>query len=822
MMSSRYLQLGRTQVDISKAVRDIRGVEDMVEEVIRDDWQELRAVYYGVKLAPFADAADIAEWDNLLLNRCPPLFPETDEVCTDCFQGPCELSKGKGRCGLAPEAFQSKLSLRMAVNGCLTQMSGTRELLDYALKEFGRDKPVSMGRLVIMSDSAPSINVLTGIYPRNLGDLEKAMAYADAQILKLLGASYRGVASVQDFGSMTFHAGSVLFLAMDVAELIKISCFEFNSSADQELVELRDYQPANIQSGLGSLEQEKAVLAFAGDNFLPAWVACTRMKEQNLDDQIALCGLGSVGQDIARFYDKCHPVGTSIEAGKMLRTGMIDVLVASQSCVPLDLVNEAKMAGTILIWVDQGYDELPDRTDTTADEIVDELAGTTNSVRIRDVEKAGEVAVRLVQAVKAGRKRKVARQELSAMTQSCKKDCDLCSFSCSLNLPIGQAVRRTAGEGLGAWGDVAKDCYFCGKCELSCPQGIPLLDMIAEAVAGNTPKDRYIMRAGRGPISAHEYGLAAFPLVWGNSPGYAILLGCGDAKKDDLGWIAHELVTRNFFVWASGCGSTEIARYFDEVEKKFIFQEFGAECGARNILNCGGCSATAHLMDVTFKVARGGGISLYGNYAESADYDFFRLPKFIIIWGGIPERMYAMAAGLARNGNPVIVGPASGFRWKRCLMGDKYNSAMWWMYDGVTGAKKQVEPSPRNLIVPVETKEEAVLMGASLLPRPLDLRDSRHTILETYIELSEELFGDLPDDWPLFLRTDMELPVKQKARLLKQLRDKYGWEIERLRVIRARHPDGRLLSLQDYTRNYGIPLGDYATGLPRLIMKRKK
>jgi len=59
-----------------------------------------------------------------------------------------------------------------------------------------------------------------------------------------------------------------------------------------------------------------------------------------------------------------------------------------------------------------------------------------------------------------------------------------------------------------------------------------------------------------------------------------------------------------------------------------------------------------------------------------------------------------------------------------------------------------------------------------------------------------------------------------KIRLLRELREKLGWEVDGLRIRRAKHPDGRLLELKEYICQYGVEPGSYATCLPRLIPKR--
>ncbi len=102
--------------------------------------------------------------------------------------------------------------------------------------------------------------------------------------------------------------------------------------------------------------------------------------------------------------------------------------------------------------------------------------------------------------------------------------------------------------------------------------------------------------------------------------------------------------------------------------------------------------------------------------------------------------------------------------------------------------------------------------------RIADIRDLRQMRMETYIELHQEHYGDYPDDWHLFVRSDWELPLRHKARLLKLLREGYGWEIDRLQVKKARHPDGRLLGMGEFAEEYGA-MALPVTRIPRLMSK---
>ena len=144
-MDKGFVQLGNTRLDLTEVAGDIRGIEDMLKEVIENDWSENHYLQFSGRLTPFAEAEDIAEWDTILLDKHPPLYTRPRKICDECYLGSCDLEKDKGKCGIEFEAHQARLSLREACAGCLQQMIECRTLLDYAIKSFGTEKPASMG-----------------------------------------------------------------------------------------------------------------------------------------------------------------------------------------------------------------------------------------------------------------------------------------------------------------------------------------------------------------------------------------------------------------------------------------------------------------------------------------------------------------------------------------------------------------------------------------------------------------------------------------------------------------------------------------------------
>ena len=127
-----------------------------------------------------AHASDIAEWDSVLLNRYHPLYTSIPSTPT-----------------IMEESNQAKLSLQDTCKGLFKQLTFARDLLEFAIKVFGRDREIDMGSSI----TYPTMNtsMLTGFYTKNLDDMDGALSYAEAQLSELLLAAYFGAESVLEF-----------------------------------------------------------------------------------------------------------------------------------------------------------------------------------------------------------------------------------------------------------------------------------------------------------------------------------------------------------------------------------------------------------------------------------------------------------------------------------------------------------------------------------------------------------------------------------------------------------------------------------------------
>jgi anaerobic carbon-monoxide dehydrogenase, CODH/ACS complex subunit alpha len=816
MEDKNIAHIGPIEVNLNEVVRDPRGIEDIVSEVLEEDFIESRYRQFGAWLHMFPDAADIADWDSALLYRYPRLYTYSEDGCSDCELGPCNLSESTGRCGLSLESWQGRMSLRKACRGCASQMEVAHEILDEAIKVWDEGKEVSFGKVMTISDEVPPIGILTGIHVKTLGDLNKVQSYCETQMVKLLWASQAGTGSAAAFEGMAMHAGSVLMAAQAVSEMVKVSCYDFITAADQPLIELDNWPPATTDGGWASIEAEKPTIALLGDNFLPAWNAINYMKENELTDQIEICSIGAAGDDTARFYSRVRVIAPMAKAEKAIRNGVFDVVLATTGCMALDLIGEVKRVDAKLVWVSsQSLGDLEDRTAQPVDEIVDALIGGESAVWLRDVSKAGEVAVKIAQKAKRKGSYILSDDEAIAEATKCQGDCDLCFSSCPNTLPISRAVEQLEKGNWEGFSEVEKGCYFCAKCENSCPSGVKLRDIIVATERKRADTDKFVMRAGRGVLPLTELLQSAFAVAWGNAPGIVVMLGCGNAPQEEIAWIGYELTRRNCIVITAGCGAAEIARY-QNPQNKFISQEFVSSVEARAFVNCGSCSATALASTFYMIMNSAGGISHYASMPEIADASF-RSGMTLLLWGALTDRMYAIGAAYARLGYKVVVGPASGLEWNRYAMGNRHDRSRWWVYHSEDGSKRETEPAPEHFIVPVETKEEAITMLSRLFMSPSEFRESRATHLDTMIELYQIFYDQLPDDWNLLVRSHLEMPTRHRLKMLKMLREQYGWETGQGRVQKAKNRDGDLMTLEELAACYGMELGVFHSRLHRLL-----
>lgn len=817
--------VGQTRIDITKTVRDIRGREELVKDAIETTWNENLVNQMKVWLQPYPHANDMADWDRVLLERYAPLYTNVQTKCGDCYQGPCDLSKGRGACGIDCDTYQAKLSLLSASKGLASFVSDTRDLLDYCVKKNGIDAEVKWGKA--MTYGYMNVHAFTGENIHSLADANKIISYVEGQLTELItSASHGHDCDVLDLESKVLHSGSMLLVAMDIAEALKWTFFGFLWSGDQELLDVKDYPKPYTQVGLGSVDTAKPVVVFVGNDFIPAYEAVQFIKENKLEDKIEVGGVGAAGHDMIRFYEPAKLLVTPVKLTKLLRLGIVDVLVVSDSCCKVNILEEAAKTDTRVIVTSfkQSFG-LKERSFDPIDDLVKDLTEASTAVLVFDKEKAGELAVKAAQKVKGKRKESylLSVDQMKKHASRCD-GCDACFRACPNRIISSKVILPAKDGDFSRLADLCDSSLFCGKCETACPQNIPVMDMILASSSEKIKEDTVRMRAGRGFISQLE--VRDIAITGFNLPGVVNITGCGNygGSDKDVAWLTNEFVNSNYAVTVTGCAAQDAARHFNEKTKKFLFEQFPSLYNPRCLANIGGCSSHGMPMSSpTYKLGYIGYRCPYrATFEMLADF-MIKWPAILILWGPATDIMYTIAAAHARSSIKVIVGP-NGSNFKRFLMGNKYDRSKWWSLHGFKNYKKEIEPLPEHLICPVETKEEAVTQAYKLCLTFQEFETTRMTKFDLWLSAYKKWFGNtLPDDWHLFVKRDVELPATKKAKLLRLLEEEHGFEIDkkRGRITRFKHRDGRMLDPGEMVEEYGMRVGLYTTFLPRLVYAKR-
>ncbi|MFH2013240.1 MAG: hypothetical protein ABIJ37_11185 [Pseudomonadota bacterium] len=820
-------RVGTTDIDLTKATRDIRGIENVVKTAIEDNWSENLVNQMKVWVTPYPHAIDIEEMDRILLDKYPPLYTNTIKECFDCLQGPCDLEKVKGICGLTLEPFQAKLSLQSAAKGLAMHISTCKDLLDHCIKEFGEDKEIKFGKNIAYG--MMNVEVMLGFSPKTLREVKDVLAYAEGQLSELLTAANAGRENdVVDLEAKVFHAGSVLLMVMDLTEWLKYNFFDFLWAADKELMDVPNFPEPTTEVGLGTVDTSKPVLVFMGNDFLPAWMAVKYMKDNGLEDKIEFTGIGAVAHDMVRFYDKAKILTSPTRANKALRLGMGDVIVLSDMCCKVDVLEEAIKTDTrVIVTSFTSTFGLPERSEDSVDDIVNDLEKGTPAVLVLDVKKAGEVAVKLVQKMQGKRKGKdshhLTTDEIKKYASKCT-DCDACFRACPGNVINGETLKAAKEGDFSKLADCHEKSTYCGKCEQACSEGIPLMDMFLSANPETIKEDNFKMRAGRGPFSNLEVRDIAITMF--TLPCIINITGCCNypGAESEVARMAKEFVQLNYSVNVAGCIAQDIARWKDERTGKSLYETYPGLYNPRALANCGGCSAQSHV--VTSPLYKLGYIGFRNPFkatlAQANDF-LIRFPTVTILWGPANDLAYAVASAHARAGIRVIVGP-NGSKFKKYLLGNKYDRSKHMWIHGNTGEKRETEPVDEHILMPVETVDEAIALVPKFSFGVQEVENSKANKFDLYLTAYKKKFGEWPDDWHLYIRKDTEIPITKKAKILRLLEEEHGWEIDRKkgRVVKAKHRNGQMMDPGEFIEAYGFRPGQYFTGLRRLVYKTRQ
>ncbi len=740
----------------------VKGLELHLGRILEEDWDE------PMGPSPRPGVATLRPWDLRLMERYRPFYSPTCDMCCQCAYGKCDLSDGKkGACGMDLRTQQSRRMLLDSAIGAATHTTHALHLLEYLIAKRGRDYPIDLGEDVVIE--APITRVVVGLRPKTLGDLQSALEYVTEGVTELLSSVHPGQESNHlDFESKALHAGTLDGVAMEVADLAQISALQYpKGDPGAPLVEL----------GMGVVDSSRPVVLFIGHNAASGVEAVDYLERSGLYGKVELAGICCTSHDLARYRQGAKIIGPMSRQLTFVRSGIADVVVVDEECVRLDVVSEAlKKDSRVVATTSQICGGLPDLTTAPSEEIVDRLiVGKDPAVLVLDPVKAGEVAVKTALALAPGRREKRYLANVLAEASKCTK-CGNCRRACPHDLRVDEAVYAAGRNDPSKLAELYGLCMACGRCESACPRKLPIVSMTQEAALEAVRTSRFKIRAGRGPVLDTEIRNVGRPIVMGEIPGVVAFAGCANYPRGghEVVEMADELARRRFIVVASGCSAMEIGSYRD-AEGLTLYEKYPGSFDAGGLVNVGSCVSNAHIIGAAVKIANiFAKRNLRGNYEEIADYILNRVGAVAIVWGTFSNKAESIANSAVRFGIPVILGP-HGAKYRRALLGRSDNRELWQPYDVRTGKPVFVGPAPEHLWYVAETKEEAMVMAAKLVMRPSDTSMGRQIKLTHYLDLSKRLYGVLPDDFHLLVRTETDLPILMKDELIPILKER-RWE----------------------------------------------
>jgi acetyl-CoA decarbonylase/synthase complex subunit alpha len=205
---------------------------------------------------------------------------------------------------------------------------------------------------------------------------------------------------------------------------------------------------------------------------------------------------------------------------------------------------------------------------------------------------------------------------------------------------------------------------------------------------------------------------------------------------------------------------------------KTLYEKYPGEFKSGGLVNVGSCLSNCHITGACIKVANVfAKLPLRGNYEEVADYILNKVGAVGLAWGAMSQKAAAIATGVNRWGIPVIVGPHST-KYRRMYLSDGNDFEV---FDKKANKIIKIDPTPEHLITPAENLAECMCAIPKLCMRPNDGAKGRSMKLYHYISVYEKYLGCMPPDLEKFVRTEKDIPLMMKNKVLEYLKEK-GWK----------------------------------------------
>ncbi len=713
---------------------------------------------------PMPEIPDLRSWDMKLLQTYKPFYAPFCDLCCFCTYGKCDLTEDRrGACGIDIGTQQARFVLLACLMGCSAHASHAGHILDVLIEKHGPDKKINLGTSVDLE--APNIRTVLGLKPETLGDLKIAIEYVYKEIAHLLDSTHMGQeGSCLDYESKSLHAGMLDHVGMEVADIAQIVGFNYPTSvADTPLVDL----------GWASVDKTKPVILFVGHNPATSTVVVDYLQENNLYDKVELCGVCCTAIETTRYSARAKVVGPFSRQLFFIRSGIADVIMTDEQCIRTDMPQEATKAGSAMIAaLDKAMYGLEDATEQNADEVVKKMVEEKKHFAILDPKKAAEVAVKVAMTIAPQRRKEwITEQEAMELAKRCSL-CGMCEQVCPNLFDIGKGISEVAKGNFDVIKEIFNLCVGCGKCEEECPRNLPIFKIMQVGAS----KETWKMRTGRGPVMDTEIRTVGAPITLGTIPGVVAIVGCSNFPDiRDIAEIVDEFARRKYIVVLTGC-SAMVAGMWKDADGKTVYEKYPGDFDAGCVVNIGSCVANAHISGAAIKIANiFAALPLRANYEVMADYVLNRVGAVGIAWGAYSQKAASIATGFNRLGVPVILGPHSS-KYRRLYLSRKEENE-WKVMDA---RKRQIvetnEPSPEHLAYVCETKEKAMVMIPKLCIRKNDTPQGRGIKLNHYISLYKKYMGGgLPEDLPLYVRRDADIPLVYKKEVKAYL-TQIGWK----------------------------------------------